>query len=123
MKTVFRSSLDVFLRTLMVTALAFASYPLVAAAKDFAYPLQCIFTENETVCIDEIKGIYKSLDSLEEPVQVHRAQALCYGWIYMEAHDLERVCIFCGRFRSRRRCLHARRIASRLRHTFRNTHT
>ena len=38
MKTVFRSSLDVFLRTLMVTALAFASYPLVAAAKDFAYP-------------------------------------------------------------------------------------
>jgi len=42
MKTVFRSSLDVFLRTLMVTALAFASYPLVAAAKDFAYPLKCI---------------------------------------------------------------------------------
>ena len=50
-----------------------------------------IFAENETVCIDEIKGIYKSLDSLEEPVQVHRAQALCYGWIYMEAHDLERI--------------------------------
>ncbi len=42
MKTIFRSSLDVFLRTLMVTALAFASYPLVAAAKDFAYPLKCI---------------------------------------------------------------------------------
>ena len=24
-------------------------------------------------------------------MQVHRAQALCYGWIYMEAHDLERI--------------------------------
>ena len=50
-----------------------------------------IFTENEAVCIDEIKGIYKSLDSLEGPVPIHRAQALCYGWIYMESHDLERI--------------------------------
>lgn len=42
MKTVLRSALDVFLRTLMVTALSFASYPLVAAAKDFGYALKCI---------------------------------------------------------------------------------
>lgn len=42
MKSVLRSSLDVLLRTLMVTALAFASYPLVAAAKDFSYALKCI---------------------------------------------------------------------------------
>ena len=42
MKTVLRSSLDVFLRTLMVSALAFASYPLVAAAKGFGYVISCV---------------------------------------------------------------------------------
>ena len=50
-----------------------------------------IFSEGETICIDEIKGIYRSLDSLEKPVEVHRAQALCYGWIYMEMHELESI--------------------------------
>ena len=49
------------------------------------------FSEGETICIDEIKGIYRSLDSLEKPVEVHRAQALCYGWIYMEMHELESI--------------------------------
>lgn len=50
-----------------------------------------IFTQDGKVCVDEIKGIYRSLDSLEEPIGVHRAQALCYGWIYMEAHDLKSI--------------------------------
>ena len=38
-----------------------------------------IFTQNEKICIDEIKGVYKNLELLAEPVLVHRAQALCYG--------------------------------------------
>lgn len=50
-----------------------------------------IFTEDEKVCIDEIKGVYRNLDNMEEPVGVHRAQALCYGWIYMETHGLEKI--------------------------------
>lgn len=39
-----------------------------------------IFTQNEKICIDEIKGVYKNLELLAEPVLVHRAQALCYAW-------------------------------------------
>ena len=35
-----------------------------------------IFTQNEKICIDEIKGVYKNLELLAEPVLVHRAQAL-----------------------------------------------
>lgn len=34
------------------------------------------------VTIDEIKGIYKSLEYLKEPVPVHLAQAKCYAYIY-----------------------------------------
>lgn len=34
------------------------------------------------VTIDEIKGIYKSLEHLKEPVPVHLAQAKCYAYIY-----------------------------------------
>ncbi|MBU5479943.1 ATP-dependent DNA helicase [Blautia sp. MSJ-19] len=50
-----------------------------------------IFTQEEKVCIDEIKGIYKNLELLEEPVLVHRAQALCYAWIYLDEHDLQEI--------------------------------
>lgn len=50
-----------------------------------------IFTEEETVCIDEIKGVYKKLEHLESPVEVHRAQAMCYAWIYMLQNDLEKI--------------------------------
>lgn len=32
--------------------------------------------------IDEIKGVYRSLRNLKEPVFVHKAQALCYAYIY-----------------------------------------
>ena len=46
-----------------------------------------IFTQNEKICIDEIKGVYKNLELLAEPVLVHRAQALCYAgsiWMIMD---------------------------------------
>lgn len=50
-----------------------------------------IFTQDDKVCIDEIKGVYKNLELLEEPVLVHRAQALCYAWIYLDEHELEEI--------------------------------
>ena len=38
--------------------------------------------DGNPVTIDEIKGIYKSLEYLKEPVEVHLAQAKCYAYIY-----------------------------------------
>ena len=38
--------------------------------------------DGKPVTIDEIKGIYKSLEYLKEPVEVHLAQAKCYAYIY-----------------------------------------
>ncbi|MGL5435567.1 MAG: ATP-dependent DNA helicase [Lachnospiraceae bacterium] len=37
--------------------------------------------------IDEIKGIYRDLNTLEEPVPVHMAQAMCYGYFYCTDHN------------------------------------
>ena len=34
------------------------------------------------VLIDEIKGVYLDLSLLTAPVEVHRAQAMCYVYIY-----------------------------------------
>ena len=41
--------------------------------------------------IDEIKGVYMDLDYLKEPIQVHKAQAMCYGYIYGAQENLEEV--------------------------------
>lgn len=41
------------------------------------------------VTIDEIKGVYKDLALLEEPIPVHLAQALCYGYFYCFDHELD----------------------------------
>ena len=43
-----------------------------------------IFPARDTgaITIDEIKGTYHHLSTLKEPVAVHRAQALCYAYIY-----------------------------------------
>ena len=49
-----------------------------------------IDTEGE-VCIDEIKGIFKELDTMKEPIEIHLAQAKCYACIYAEKQKLERV--------------------------------
>jgi Rad3-related DNA helicase len=38
--------------------------------------------DGNPVTIDEIKGVYKSLEYLKEPVAVHLAQAKCYAYIY-----------------------------------------
>ena len=49
------------------------------------------FTEDGQICIDEIKGVYRNIHQMEEPVSVHRAQALCYGWIFCEEKDLAEI--------------------------------
>lgn len=43
------------------------------------------------VTIDEIKGIYRKLETLEGPVNVHRAQAMCYAYIYAAQHQLQTI--------------------------------
>ena len=50
-----------------------------------------IFSQDDRFCIDEIKGVYKNLELMEEPVPVHRAQALCYAWIYLDEHEMEEI--------------------------------
>ncbi len=47
-----------------------------------------IIEEPEGVTIDEIKGIYMDLSYLTEPVPVHLAQAMCYGYFYCSDHGL-----------------------------------
>lgn len=48
--------------------------------------------ENEQgVCIDEIKGILRELERVEEPVGVHLAQAKCYAYIYAAQNHLEQI--------------------------------
>ena len=50
-----------------------------------------IFTQEDKVCIDEIKGVYKNLELIEAPILVHRAQALCYAWIYLDAQEMDEI--------------------------------
>ena len=45
----------------------------------------------EIVFIDEIKGIYRSLELLQEPVFVHQAQAMCYAFIYSKQNELDKI--------------------------------
>ncbi len=41
--------------------------------------------------VDEIKGMYRDLSTLEEPIYVHKAQAMCYAYIFAEQKHLERI--------------------------------
>lgn len=50
-----------------------------------------IMEEEDGVLIDEIKGVYLSLERLEAPIQVHLAQAMCYAYIYGKEQQLEEI--------------------------------
>ncbi len=50
-----------------------------------------IFTEDDLVTIDEIKGVYRDVSLLEEPMEVHKAQAMCYAYIYGVQQELTRI--------------------------------
>lgn len=46
--------------------------------------------DGETV-VDEIKGVLRVLDKIQEPARVHLAQAKCYAWMYAAQHERERI--------------------------------
>lgn len=49
-----------------------------------------IIQNEQGVTIDEIKGVYMDVSELEEPIGVHLAQAMCYGYFYgMESQEKE----------------------------------
>lgn len=50
-----------------------------------------IITAQEGVTVDEIKGTYRDLDKLKEPVLVHLAQAKCYAYIYGQQMGLDYI--------------------------------
>ena len=53
-----------------------------------------IFTNDEgIVVVDEIKGVYKTLAYMEQPVYVHQAQAMCYAYIFALQNALEQIAV------------------------------
>ncbi len=53
--------------------------------------------EKEIAVIDEIKGVFRDLDHLAEPVGVHLAQAKCYAYMYVgslaASHKMREVAV------------------------------
>lgn len=50
-----------------------------------------IIENAQGVCVDEIKGTYRDLNHMREPVAVHVAQAKCYAYIYSLQKELEEI--------------------------------
>jgi len=54
-----------------------------------------VFEEEEAnppeVTIDEIKGVYMELSHMTAPIGVHRAQAMCYAYIYATKYEYRRI--------------------------------
>ena len=50
-----------------------------------------IWTEESFTTIDEIKGTFREVDRMTEPMRVHLAQARCYAYIYSEQNQLEKA--------------------------------
>ena len=43
------------------------------------------------ITVDEIKGTYRKLDKMNEPVPIHLAQAKCYAYIYATQNNIDRI--------------------------------
>ena len=52
-----------------------------------------IIQEEDGVAVDEIKGIFRSLEYLTEPVPVHLAQAKCYAYLYARDKGLDTITV------------------------------
>jgi len=50
-----------------------------------------IFEDGGITVIDEIKGMYMDIERLEEPIMIHLAQAMCYGYFYCCDKDLDGI--------------------------------
>lgn len=46
---------------------------------------------NAGISIDEIKGVYQDIHALQDAIPVHRAQALCYAYIYAGQNKLKEI--------------------------------
>ncbi len=63
---------------------------------DMHYDMEKGQQNNEMHCdvtIDEIKGVYKKLSDINEPVLVHKAQAMCYAYIYAKKNKLDNISV------------------------------
>lgn len=47
--------------------------------------------EEGNVTIDEIKGMYQDVSLFQTPFPVHRAQAVCYAYMYAVKHEMEKM--------------------------------
>ena len=50
-----------------------------------------IFSDETGINIDEIKGVYRDIHNMKEPIPVHRAQALSYAYIYAFQNNLSGI--------------------------------
>ncbi len=59
--------------------------------EDFAVLIYEEEEEPPEITVDEIKGVYMELSHLAAPIGVHRAQAMCYAYIYATKNNLARI--------------------------------
>ena len=52
-----------------------------------------IITTPNGVIIDEIKGTYSDVLGMSEPIMVHKAQAMCYAYIYAVQNELDFISV------------------------------
>ena len=50
-----------------------------------------IIEDKDGTCIDEIKGVYQDVQYMKEPIYVHKAQAMCYAYIYAGQKQLDTI--------------------------------
>ncbi len=50
-----------------------------------------IFRSEDLITIDEIKGTYKDIKYLTEPIYVHKAQAMCYAYFYALQYGCDKM--------------------------------
>ncbi|MCR4955394.1 MAG: ATP-dependent DNA helicase [Lachnospiraceae bacterium] len=50
-----------------------------------------IIQDDKGVMIDEIKGVYRDLEDMKEPVEVHLGQAKCYAYMYATQEKLDTI--------------------------------
>ena len=77
-----------------------AEVPLTYTQEEELYDLTIdgradgVFTNLDgMVVIDEIKGTYKKLEYMEQPIFVHQAQAMCYAYIFALQNQLDMIAV------------------------------
>lgn len=66
-------------------------YVLVEGRADGVITPTVLSENTPDIIIDEIKSMYADINNLENPSEVHMAQAMCYGYIYGIQNDLELI--------------------------------